>query len=85
MSKLPQKFKFIDLSDYGRAPARWIATSLKDTIVTPFQVTSWFIVSGFLPITFIIFKHHLLAAFFLVLKSWKIVGKSKVNVFHRCI
>ncbi len=27
MSKLPAEHKFLDLSDYGRAPARWIANS----------------------------------------------------------
>ena len=31
MSKLPSEHKFLDLSDYGRSPARWIANKFKET------------------------------------------------------
>ena len=34
MSKLPSEHKFLDLSDYGRLPARWIANALKKTRLT---------------------------------------------------
>ncbi|MEQ8238153.1 MAG: CDP-alcohol phosphatidyltransferase family protein [Cyclobacteriaceae bacterium] len=69
MSKLPKQYQFIDLSDYGRPPARWIAESLQNTRVTPLQVTTWFIISGFLAIACILNRYYVGAAFFLVLKS----------------
>lgn len=69
MSKLPSEFKFLDLSDYGRGIARWIAISLKHTRVTPVQVTSWFVVSGLLAIICIVYHYFAAAAFFLILKS----------------
>jgi len=69
MPKLPKQYQFIDLSDYGRFVARRIANALKDTSVTPIQVTSWFIVSGLIAIICIIVKLYVLAALFLILKS----------------
>lgn len=69
MSKLPQEYKFIDLSDYGRFIAQRIAAILQNTSVTPIQVTSWFILSGLLAISCIILKWNVAAAFFLILKS----------------
>lgn len=69
MSKLPQAHQFIDLSDYGRPIARRIAASLKDTSVTPVQVTIWFVISGLISIAFILLENYWLAGFFLVLKS----------------
>jgi hypothetical protein len=69
MSKLPVAYKFLDLSDYGRPGARWIANSLKETWVTPIHITSWFIVSGLLAIFCILMQFYAAAAFFLILKS----------------
>lgn len=69
MSKLPKEYRFLDLSDYGRPIARYIANALKDTTVTPIQVTYSFIVSGLLAIVSIYFGFNFAAAFFLVLKS----------------
>jgi hypothetical protein len=69
MSKLPAAYKFIDLSDYGRPIARYIALYLKDTNCTPVQVTWLFIVSGLIAIAGMFFGYYYLAAFFLVLKS----------------
>jgi len=69
MSKLPRQYKFIDLSDYGRVVARQIANALKNTTVTPIQVTFWFILSGLLACGCIILKYNMAAAFFLILKS----------------
>ena len=69
MSKLPAAYKFIDLSDYGRPIARYIALNLKDTNCTPVQVTWLFIVSGLIAILGMFFGYYFLAAFFLVLKS----------------
>ena len=69
MSKLPIAYQFVDLSDYGRPSARWIATALKDTKVTPIHITSWFIVAGLLAIVCILLQYYAAAAFFLILKS----------------
>jgi len=69
MSKLPKQYQFIDLSDYGRFIARQIAYGFKDTSVTPIQVTFMFIISGFFAIACIVYKFHIAAAIFLVLKS----------------
>lgn len=69
MPKLPPHYQFIDLSDYGRKPARKIARALQDTSVTPVQVTSWFILSGILAITCMLMQYNIAAAFFLILKS----------------
>ena len=35
MSKLPKEYKFLDLSDYGRPPARWIANCFKKNCYQP--------------------------------------------------
>jgi hypothetical protein len=48
MSKLPTAYQFIDLSDYGRKPASWIANSLKNTKATPIHITLLFGVVGLL-------------------------------------
>ena len=69
MSKLPEQYKFLDLSDYGRPIASRIALALKDTTVTPIQVTIWFIISGLLAILCILYDFYFAAAFFLILKS----------------
>lgn len=69
MSKLPKAHQFLDLSDYGRPVARKIANGLKDTSVTPVQVTIWFVISGLLSIAFMLQGHYWLAGAFLVLKS----------------
>jgi hypothetical protein len=69
MPKLPVPYQFLDLSDYGRPSARWIATALKETWVTPIHITSWFIVSGLLAICCILMQFYAAAAFFLILKS----------------
>ncbi|MFC5282559.1 CDP-alcohol phosphatidyltransferase family protein [Pedobacter alpinus] len=69
MSKLPKQFKFVDLSDYGRRPGRWIATSLVNTGITPIGITTLFIISGIFAIAAILFKYFALAAFLLILKS----------------
>jgi len=69
MSKLPAAYQFIDLSDYGRKPARWIARSLKNTKATPIHVTLAFGVVGLIACYFILSHHFLLAGIFLILKS----------------
>lgn len=69
MSKLPKSFRFIDLSDYGRRPARWIALKLKPTLITPVGVTFLFIISGTIAIYCMLKGYYFLAAIFLILKS----------------
>ena len=69
MSKLPKQHKFIDLSDYGRRPARWIANSLKNTKATAIHVTLLFGIVG-LAACYCILHHKLvLAGVLLILKS----------------
>ncbi len=69
MSKLTPQDKFLDLSDYGRFPARLFANTLKHTRVTPIHVTLLFGVSGFVAIYCILKQWFILAAFFIILKS----------------
>ncbi len=69
MSKLPLEYKFIDVSDYGRKPGRWIAKSLVSTNATPIHVTSAFIISGLIAIICILNNFYFAAAFFIILKS----------------
>jgi phosphatidylglycerophosphate synthase len=69
MSKLPEEYRFIDLSDYGRGLAHWIADSIKSTSLTPIHVTIGFILSGLLAIACIVEEHFWWAAFFLIFKS----------------
>lgn len=69
MSKLPKEHQFIDLSDYGRTPARMIANYLKKTKFTPIDVTIAFVISGLIGIYCILTGYYFLAAFFLIFKS----------------
>ncbi len=69
MSKLPAKHRFLDFSDYGRTPARWIANLLKDTFITPIQITLLFGVVGLMACGFILYNHFYFAGLFLILKS----------------
>jgi len=69
MSKLPNDYQFIDLSDYGRPIARIIAKSLKHSKFTPVDVTVAFIISGLLGVYCIVEGYYWAAAFFLILKS----------------
>ncbi|MGB4081204.1 MAG: CDP-alcohol phosphatidyltransferase, partial [Bacteroidia bacterium] len=69
MSKLPPNHRFLDFSDYGRTPARWIAHALKDTLVTPIHVTLLFGVVGLAACGFMFSNHYYLAGLFLILKS----------------
>ncbi len=69
MSKLPNEHQFLDLSDYGRPMARWIAKTLINTSFTPIHITITFIISGLVGVYFILEGYYLLAAVFLILKS----------------
>jgi len=69
MSKLSKSDQFLDLSDYGRPIAKKVALSLKNSSVTPIQVTLVFGICGLIAIYFILTNHFKWAAIFLVLKS----------------
>ena len=69
MSKLTPKDKFLDLSDYGRFPARLFANLVKHTRVTPIHVTLLFGIFGLLAIYCILRQCFILASCFIILKS----------------
>ena len=69
MAKLPKKFQFIDLSDYGRPAGSWIAKRFQYTSITPIHVTTMFIISGLIAIGFMLNEYYITAAFFIILKS----------------
>lgn len=69
MSKLTAQDKFLDLSDYGRSFGKFFAHKLKNTCFTPIHVTLLFGLSGLIAIYFILTNHHILAGFFIILKS----------------
>lgn len=69
MSKLAEKDKFLDLSDYGRPFGKAFALQLKNTNFTPIHVTLLFGISGLLAIYCILNHHYFTAAFFIILKS----------------
>ena len=69
MSKLPVKYQFLDLSDYGRPFARIIAQSLQKTSFTPIHITIAFIISGLIAVVCILNQYYWATAFFLILKS----------------
>ena len=69
MSKLPKKYQFIDLSDYGRKPGHWIASRLQHTNLTAIHVTTMFIITGLIAIGFMLNEYLITSAFFIILKS----------------
>jgi CDP-diacylglycerol---serine O-phosphatidyltransferase len=69
MSKLSAENRFLDLSDYGRPMAQWIANALKNTRATPVQVTICFVISGLIAIGCMLTHHYWAAGIFLILKS----------------
>ena len=69
MSKLPKDRRFLDLSDYGRPAARWIANFFKSTSVTPIHVTWMFVAAGLIATYCILNEQYTLALLFLLLKS----------------
>lgn len=69
MSKLPKEHRFIDLSDYGRPLAKFIANALRKTSVTPVHVTLAFTISGLIAIFCMMQELYWASAFFLIFKS----------------
>lgn len=85
MSKLPKQYQFIDLSDYGRFASRQIAGVLKDTSITPIQVTCSFIVSGLFAIICIVCQFKIAAAVFLILKSILDAADGELSRLKKCL
>ena len=69
MSKLTLENKFIDVSDYGRPIAKFIARRFKNTNVNAVHITLLFGLSGILAIYSIAEAYYWTAGFFLILKS----------------
>jgi CDP-diacylglycerol---serine O-phosphatidyltransferase len=69
MSKLSTNHQFLDLSDYGRPIAKWIANNLKNTAITPIHVTFGFAISALIAIVCMLNHYYWSAGFFLILKS----------------
>ena len=69
MSKLPSENKFLDFSDYGRKPGRWIALQLKFTKINAVQVTLSFFICGLIAVYAIYSGYYFLAGVCLILKS----------------
>ena len=69
MSKLPVKYQFLDLSDYGRSLGYFIASRLQNTSLTPIHVTTMFIITGFVAIWLLLNGYLIASAFLLLLKS----------------
>jgi len=69
MSKIPNKNKFFDLSDYGRKPGNWISKHLLKTRITAVHVTISFFLCGLLSVYFVIEEYYFLAGIALILKS----------------
>lgn len=69
MSKLAPQDSFLDLSDYGRSPGKFLANRLKNTRFTPIHVTLLFGLCGLIAVYFILENQYYLAGIFIILKS----------------
>ena len=69
MSKLAVEDKFIDLSDYGRPPARALVKALKNTEVTAIHLTVLFGICGLVAVFAILNGYYIYAGLLLILKS----------------
>ncbi|MBK6264473.1 CDP-alcohol phosphatidyltransferase family protein [Marivirga sp. S37H4] len=69
MPKLLTSEKFIDVSDYGRKPAVFLAELVKNTKVQPIHITYLFGICGLIAIYCIFNELYYYAAAFLILKS----------------
>jgi hypothetical protein len=69
MSKLPNEYQFIDLSDYGRPVAKIIANYLKNSAITPIHVTLSFVLCGIMAIVCILYNYFWATAVLLIMKS----------------
>ncbi|MGH2521349.1 MAG: CDP-alcohol phosphatidyltransferase family protein [Anaerolineales bacterium] len=71
MDKVPAGHAFLDLSDYARPLARWLARQLAPTPVTPIHLTLTFTLVGLLAAWLLALDRWLpLAGLLLLIKSW---------------
>lgn len=69
MPKLSKDNQFLDLSDYGRPAAIFIANQLKDAKFTPMHLTFMFGICGLLAVFSILKGFYVIAGISLILKS----------------
>ncbi|MGJ3236274.1 CDP-alcohol phosphatidyltransferase family protein [Marivirga sp.] len=69
MPKIDKEQKFFDFSDYGRGPAIYLSNLLKNTSISPIQVTYGFGIVGLLSAYAIISEYYWIAGLGLILKS----------------
>lgn len=69
MPKIKKEIKFFDLSDYGRSPAIFLSNLIKNTSITPIQVTIGFGIIGLITIYLIYLEAYYFAGIGLILKS----------------
>lgn len=69
MSKLAVEDKFIDLSDYGRPPARALVRTLKNTDITAIHLTVVFGICGVAAVFAILNGYYITAGILLIIKS----------------
>jgi hypothetical protein len=69
MNKLPQKYNFLDISDYARPLARLIASYLAPTSIRAYQVTLVFSGVGIIGVYALLQKQFLIAAFCFQIKN----------------
>lgn len=69
MPKLLEEEKFLDVSDYGRRPAIYLAEFIKNTSVTPIHITILFGVCGLAAVYAILNEMYITAGVLLIIKS----------------
>jgi hypothetical protein len=69
MPKIDKEQKFFDFSDYGRGPAIFLSNFIKNTTISPIQVTVGFGIVGIFSAYAIISENYLIAGMGLILKS----------------
>lgn len=70
MDKVPEQYAFLDLSDYARRPARWLAETVPG-FVTPIHLTLAFMAVGLVAAGLFAAGQYLpLAGVLLIVKSW---------------
>lgn len=69
MFKLSNETKFTDVSDYGRPIANYFTVKLKNTSVTPIQLTLLFGITGIIAIVCLFYGYYKSAAVLLIVKS----------------
>lgn len=69
MPKIDKEQKFFDFSDYGRSPAVYLSSLVKETPLTPIHVTYAFGIIGLISAYAIFTEHYVIAGLGLILKS----------------